>query len=360
MSDDSPPTPPPPSEIILYQTEDGRTRVECRFADETIWLTQALIAELYGKDVRTISEHLRNIYDEGELEPGATLRSFRIVRPEGDRQVARAIDHYCLPAILAVGYRVRSPRGTQFRQWATARLAEFLLKGFVIDDQRLKHPAVPGSGVPDYFDELLERIRDIRASEARMYLRLRDILALAADYDPKDADCREFFAVVQNKLLYAVTGHTAPELIDQRAKAEEPNMGLTSWKGGRVTKTDTTVSKNYLHDEEIGPLNRLVVMFLDYAEDQAERRKQVHLSDWRERLDSFLTFNDRPILSDAGKVSREAANRRAEAVYQQFAEHRRRAAEEDGLRALEDQAKKRSPRPRKPETDDENLDGAGN
>lgn len=346
---------PPPSEIILYQTEDGRTRVECRFADETIWLTQALIAELFGITVPTVNEHLKGIYEDGELDRRATLRSFRIVRTEGNRQVARQIDHYNLDAILAVGYRVRSARGTQFRQWATAKLSEYLVKGFVMDDERLKHP--PGPGVPDYFDELLDRIRDIRASEARMYLRLRDILALAADYDPKDADCREFFAIVQNKLLYAVTGKTAPELIASRAEAEKPNMGLTTWKGGRVAKADVTVSKNYLKDEEIGPLNRLVVMFLDYAEDQAERRRQVFLSDWREKLDGFLSFNDRPILRDAGKVSRESANEKAQQAYEQFAERRRLAAEAEGLRELEDQAKKLPPRPRpRPRKNDETND----
>ena len=201
----------PRSEIILYQTDDGRTRIQCRFENETIWLTQALIAELFQKDVRTINEHLGNIYDEGELEREATLRKFRIVRTEGVREVARNIEHYSLSAILAVGYRVRSVRGTQFRQWATARLSEYLVKGFTMDDERLKNP--PGPGVPDYFDELLERIRDIRASEKRMYLRVREILALAADYSPTEPETQLFFKTVQNKLHFAVTGKTAPELI---------------------------------------------------------------------------------------------------------------------------------------------------
>lgn len=220
----------PRSSLVLYQTEDGRTRVQCRFEGETIWLTQALMAELFQVSVPTINEHLRGLFSEGEVDPTATIRNFRMVRTEGARQVAREIEHYSLPAILAVGYRVRSPRGTQFRQWATARLTEFLVKGFAMDDERLKHP--PGAGVPDYFDELLARIRDIRASEARMYLRLRDLLALAADYRASDADTTKLFQIVQNKLHHAVTGMTAPELITARADATLPNMGLTTWKGG--------------------------------------------------------------------------------------------------------------------------------
>ncbi len=199
-----------PGEILLYQTEDGRTRVECRFADELLWMSQALIAELFQKDVRTINEHLKNIFRDGELEPEATIRKFRIVRREGTREVAREIEHYNLDAILAVGYRVRSPRGVQFRQWATERLGQYLLKGFVMDDDRLKHPPVPGLGVPDYFDELLERIRDIRASEARMYLRVREIFALAADYDRRSDDTRTFFQIMQIKLHYAASRLSSP------------------------------------------------------------------------------------------------------------------------------------------------------
>jgi len=226
----------PVGEILLYQTEDGRTRVECRFADESLWMSQALMAGLFQKDVRTINEHLKNIYREGELESGATIRKFRIVRREATREVARHIEHYNLDAILAVGYRVRSPRGTQFRRWATERLREYLVKGFTMDDERLKQPPAPGLGIPDYFDELLERIRDIRASEARMYLRVREIFALAADYDPARKDTTTFFQIMQNKLHFAATGMTAAELIAARADHAEPNMGLTSWKGGRVVK----------------------------------------------------------------------------------------------------------------------------
>jgi hypothetical protein len=210
-----PDSPQSQSDIVLYQTEDGRTRIQCRFVNATVWLTQALIAELFEKDVRTVNEHLVNIFEEGELSREATIRRFRIVRLEGTREVARNVEHYSLPAILAVGYRVRSPRGTQFRQWATARLGEYLVKGFTVDDERLKNP--PGKGHVDYFDELLERIRDIRASERRVYLRVREILALAADYSPSEPETQVFFQTVQNKLHFAATGKTAPELIAERA-----------------------------------------------------------------------------------------------------------------------------------------------
>lgn len=220
--------PAPLGEIVLYQTDDGRTRVECRFADETLWLSQALISDLFQKDVRTINEHLQNIYEEGELDSGPTIRTFRIVRREGQRDVARLVEHYSLDAILAIGYRVRSERGTQFRRWATERLREYLVKGFTMDDERLKNPPVDGSGVPDYFDELLERIRDIRASERRMYLRVREIFALAGDYDPKNPEVTVFYQTIQNKLHFAVSGKTAAELIAGRASHEKPNMGLTT------------------------------------------------------------------------------------------------------------------------------------
>ena len=329
-------------EFLLYQAEDGTARVECRFQNETIWLTQALMAELFQKDVRTINEHLVNIYEEGEVSREATIRKFRIVRLEGAREVVREVEHYNLDAILAVGYRVRSPRGTQFRQWATARLSEYLVKGFVLDDERLKNP--PGPGVPDYFSQVVERIRDIRASERRMYLRVREILALAADYDPKDEETAVFFQTAQNKLHFAVTGKTAPELIATRADAGRANMGLTSWKGAAVRKGDVTVAKNYLGEEEITALNRIVTMFLDYAEDQAERRKQIFLRDWREKLDEFLRFNERDVLPDAGRVSREEADRKAHAEYETFAAQQRALAEQAGeeaaMKALEASVKK--------------------
>jgi hypothetical protein len=327
----------PQSSILLYRTEDGRTRIQCRFEDETIWLTQAQIAELFDKDVRTVNEHLVNVFDEGELDRGATIRKFRIVRLEGSRTVERDLDHFRLEAILAVGYRVRSSRGTQFRQWATARLSEYLVKGFTMDDERLKNPA--GPGLPDYFDELLERIRDIRASEQRMYLRVREIFALASDYSPNEAETHRVFQIIQNKLHFAVTGRTAPELIAERANATEPNMGLSSWKSGAVRKSDVTVAKNYLHGEEIEELNRIVVMFLDFAEDQARRRQQIFLRDWQTRLDEFLRFNDRNVLPDAGSVTRAEADEKAQREYDDFAQrrrtHRELLAEAEALREIE-------------------------
>jgi hypothetical protein len=326
------------SEFILYQTEDGATRIECRFENETVWLTQALMAELFQTTIPNINLHLKAIYRDGELKEPATIKEYLMVRSEGKRQVKRRVRYYSLDAILAVGFRVRSPRGTQFRQWATARLGEYLVKGFVMDDERLKNPRRPDT--PDYFDELLERIRDIRASEGRMYLRLREILALAADYSPKDADTQVFFQTVQNKLHFAVTGQTAPELIAGRADAAKPNMGLTSWRGAVVRKADVTVAKNYLQADEIDGLNRLVGMFLDYAEDQAKRRKQVFIRDWRERLDSFLQFNERRVLPNAGKVTREDADERAQTAYAVFEKRRRTALEDAGegeiTRQLED------------------------
>jgi hypothetical protein len=333
--------PTPASDLILYQSEDGKTRIQCRFEDESIWLTQAQIAELYEKDVKTINEHLLNIYEDKELDEDSTIRKFRIVRFEGKREVAREISHYSLQAILAVGFRVRSKRGTQFRQWANERLSEYLVKGFAMDDQRLKEPVT--SGLPDYFDELLERIRDIRASEQRLYLRVKDILALAADYQPSDSETQKMFQTVQNKLHFAVTGLTAPEIIANRVNPELPNMGLTSWKGARVLKGDVKVAKNYLTEKEIKELNRIVGMFLDYAEDQAQRRKQVFLKDWPERLDAFLSFNDRDVLPGLGSISRDAAEQQAFAAYDQFNERRRLVAEDQGaldaMAALEDAAR---------------------
>ena len=335
------PTEPPASSLILYQTEDGRTRLECRLADATLWLTQAQMAELFQTTVQNIELHLRHLYAEAELAPEATIKSYLIVRQEGKRSVSRPIQHYSLPAVLAVGFRVRSPRGTQFRQWATARLEEYLRKGFVLDDERLRAP--PGPDMPDYFDELLERIRDIRASEARVYLRVRDIIALAADYTPGAEETQAMFQAVQNKLHFAATGQTAPELIASRANAALPNMGLTHWKAGAVRKGDTTVAKNYLSAEEISELNRIVVMFLDFAEDQARRRKQIFLKDWAARLDDFLRFNDRAVLPNAGRVSRQAADRKAAEEFEKFAARRRAQLEAEGavdaLRDLEEAAK---------------------
>jgi hypothetical protein len=338
--------PLPNSEIILYQTEDGRTRVQCRFENETVWLTQKLMGELFGKDVRTINEHIQNVFAEGELVADSVIRKFRITAADGKSYETQ---HYNLEVIIAVGYRVKSPRGTQFRQWATARLSEYLLKGFTMDDERLKNP--PGKGQIDYFDELLERIRDIRSSERRVYLRVREILALAADYEPTEPETQVFFQTIQNKLHFAATGKTAAELIAERADAEQPNMGLMAWRTGVVRKGDVTIAKNYLREDEIEELNRIVVMFLDFAEDQARRKKQIFLRNWVARLHDFLNLNERAILPDAGKVSREQAHQLAEAEYERFAARRRAALEAQGeadLLGLLDAEVKKLPKPKKP------------
>jgi len=320
----------PGGEFLLYQTEDGQTRVECRFSDETLWLPQAGMAELFQTTPQNITLHLKALYAEGEISSAATCKEYLQVRPEGVRQVSRTVKYYSLSAILAVGYRVRSVRGTQFRRWATEQLGEYLLKGFVMDDERLKNPPVAGSAVPDYFEQMLERIRDIRASERRMYLRVREIFALAADYEPSLPETSLFFRIIQNKLHFAVTGKTAAELIAERANAAEPNMGLSTWHGQRVTKADVTIAKNYLHETEITELNRIVTMWLDFSEDQALRRKQIFLKDWETKLDAFLNFNERQVLKHTGSISKKAADVRAQSEYDQFAAQRRTLLESEG------------------------------
>ena len=319
-------------ELILYQTEDGQTKLEVRLERETVWLTQNLVAELFQTTKQNVSLHLKNIYEEGELTREATVKDYLTVRQEGSRQVKRSVEFYNLPAILAVGYRVRSPRGTQFRRWATERLNEYLVKGFVMDDERLKQGVNIGA---DYFDELLERIRDIRASEKRFYQKIRDIYKLAVDYDPKAEETIEFFKIVQNKLHFAITGRTAAELIAERADASKPNMGMTSWRGAKVRRADVTVAKNYLNPEEMGQLNRIVTMYLDHAEDQAQRHRQIFMRDWREKLNAFLKFNERDILEHSGNVAKEVADRLAFEHYERFDQHRftqdaeREAVEDD-------------------------------
>ena len=328
----------PGGEVLLYQTEDGRTRIECRFEDETAWLTQAQMAELFQTTSQNITLHLKDIYAQAEQTEEATCKTYLQVRLEGGRRVQRQVRHYRLEVVLAVGFRVRSHRGTQFRQWATARLQEYLHKGFALDDQRLKNP--PGPGVPDYFDELLERIRDIRASEKRMYLKVRDIFALAADYQPDTAETQQFFQIIQNKLHWAATGKTAAELIAERADHGQPNMGLTSWKGVKVRKTDVTVAKNYLRQHEIEELNRVVTMYLDYAEDQARRRNVLYMRDWREKLDAFLKFNERDILTNPGRVAKDVADRLALEQYGRFHARRLAAAAQADERAFDEAVKK--------------------
>lgn len=335
----------PQSDLILYQTEDGRTRIQCRFEDETVWLAQQQMADLFQTTKQNVSLHVLNIFKEGELQADSVVKESLTTAADGKNYRTKL---YNLDVIISVGYRVKSRRGTQFRIWATQRLREYLVKGFTMDDERLKNP--PGKGQVDYFDELLERIRDIRASERRVYLRVREILALAADYDPSEAETQVFFQTIQNKLHFAATGRTAPELILERADASQPNMGLTTWHGGVVRKGDVTVAKNYLREDEIEELNRLVVMFLDFAEDQARRRKQIFLQNWVTRLHDFLNLNEREILPDAGSVSREQAQRQAEEQYEAFAARRRAALEAQGeqdLLTLLDAEVKKVPRTRK-------------
>jgi len=334
----------PDTGIILYQTEDGKSRIHVRMQDGTVWLNQRLLAELYLVSVRTISEHIINIYSDHELSPEATIRKFRIVQTEGNRRVERLVDFYSLEMILSIGYRVRSHRGVQFRRWATERLREYLVKGFVLDDERLKGEQASGQ---DYFDELLERIRDIRASEKRFYQKVKDIYTLSIDYDSQAESTQEFFKIVQNKLHWAITGHTAAELISERADASKPNMGLTAWKGAKVRQSDVLIAKNYLLADEVGRLNRLVSMWLDYAEDQATLRKPVYMKDWQEKLDSFLQFNERAILEHSGRISMEEARRLALEQYQMFRPQRVAEGDSQAEKEFEEEVKRMLSRGRK-------------
>ncbi len=323
----------PQGEFVLFRSEDGQTRVECRFESDTLWLSQAEIANLYQVTPQAITQHIKAVYEEGELVQNSTCKSFLQVRQEGNRQVNRNTLHYNLSMILAIGYRVRSVRGTQFRQWATQTLEQYLIKGFVMDDERLKNPPIGQSVVPDYFDEMLERIRDIRASERRVYLRVKEIFTMAADYEPSNKETTRFFQSIQNKLHFACTGMTAAELIASRADASQPDMGLTSYKFDEVRKTDVTVAKNYLRENELKELNRIVNMWLDFAEDQALRRKQVFLQDWDTKLDQFLSFNDREVLQGAGGISKKTADEKAKEIFDIYAQKRRRLKETEGARA---------------------------
>jgi len=311
------------SQILFYQAEDGTSRVEVRLEEGTVWLTQALIAELYQSTKQNISLHIRNIFVDRELDEESVVKEY--LTTASDNKAYRT-KYYNLDMILAIGYRVRSHRGTQFRRWATERLSEYLTKGFILDDERLKDGRNIGA---DYFDELLERIRDIRASEKRFYQKVKDIYTLAIDYDPNAETTIEFFKIVQNKLHWAITGCTAAEIIAERADAGKPNMGLTSWKGAKVRKGDVIVAKNYLNETEIRNLNRIITMYLDYAEIQAERKQPVYTSEWKEKLDAFLTFNEQEILHDSGSVSMEIAQRLAVEEYDKFST--RRIAEESLL-----------------------------
>lgn len=314
------------NDLILYTSDDGQTRLNLRVEAETVWLSQLQIAELFQTTKQNISLHAKNIFEDNELSEEATVKESLTVQAEGGRQVRRRITHYNLDLILAIGYRVRSPRGVQFRRWASTHLKEFLIKGFVMDDERLKDP-----GGWDYFDELLERIRDIRASEKRFYQKVRDLFALSSDYQAREQETQLFFAEVQNKLLYATTQHTAAELILERANPDAPNMALTSWKGARVRKADVIVAKNYLDSDEIDTLNRLVVIFLEQAELRVKQQKDLTLDYWRNNVDKMLAFNDRPVLDGAGSISRNQMEKVAFQRFEDFDQKRRsdEAAEAD-------------------------------
>jgi hypothetical protein len=309
--------PPSSSELVLYQTEDGRTRIQCRFEDGTLWLTQAQIAELFQTTPQNITLHLKAIFAEGELVEEATCKEYLQVRQEGPRAVRRSLRHYNLAAILAVGFRVRSHRGTQFRQWAIERLDEYLVKGFTMDDERLENP--PGPGHVDYFDELLERIREIRASERRFYQKVLDIYATSVDYKPDTELSRRFFATVQNKMHWATHGHTAAEIIHERADATRPFMGMhTTRPGGVIRKADAAVAKNYLTEDELQVLHRIVGLYIEYAELQALQRKPMTMRDWIAKLDELLRVSGRDLLDHAGKVPADAARAKAEREYDRY------------------------------------------
>lgn len=317
--------------FLLYTSNQGDIRVDVALEEETVWLSQKAMANLFGVSKKTISEHLINIYDTVELEKTTTVRNFRTVQQEGDREVTRNIEYYNLDAIISVGYRVNSVEATQFRKWATKTLREFLIKGFAIDDERLKQGKTLFG--KDYFDELLERVREIRASERRFYQKITDIYAEASiDYDPSAEITRTFYKTVQNKLHWAITGNTAAELIKERADSKKPNMGLKTWKKapkGKVLKSDVSVAKNYLKEKELSGLNRIVSMYLEYAENQAERQMTMTMQDWVDKLDAFLNFNEYEILKNAGKVSAKVAKKLAEDEYEKFRPIQDKAFESD-------------------------------
>ena len=309
---------PQQSQFLIYQTEDGRVKIDVRFEDESVWLTQQMMADLFQTSRPNITLHIGNIYEEGELQPEATRKEFLLVRQEGARQVRRQLEYYNLDMIISVGYRVKSQVATRFRIWATQQLREFIVKGFVLDDERLKNPALPF----DYFEELLRRIQDIRTSERRFYQKITDIYATSVDYDPTTEESITFFKTVQNKLHWAVTGQTAAELIRNRADSARPYMGLTTWRGAKVRKQDVGIAKNYLNEEELHTLNNLVEQYLLFAERQASRRTPMHMANWIARLDAFLELNEGNILIHAGKISHELALAHAEQEYDKFDQQR--------------------------------------
>lgn len=333
------------NDLILYTTEDGRSQIKLRAQEQTVWLTQLEMAELFDATKQNISLHLKNVFKDGELDPAATVKESLTVQIEGSRKVQRPVILYNLDAILAVGYRVRSPRGVQFRRWASTVLKEFLTKGFVMDDERLKNP----DGRPDYFDEMLARIRDIRASEKRFYQKVRDLFALSSDYDTTDKTTQVFFATVQNLLIFAVTRQTAAELITARANPADPYFGLLAWKGDKVRKADVVVAKNYLTEDEIDTLNRLVVIFLETAELRAKSKQETRMAFWKQNVDQIITSNGFPLLTHAGTVSHEQMEARTGELYRKFDQNRKRQEalqadqqDEADLSALEAKLKRRA------------------
>jgi hypothetical protein len=321
--------------ILIYKSEKGDIKIDVYFADGELWLTQKALSELYQVSVPTINEHIKNIIEEGELDAEATIRNFLIVQTEGQRQVHREVQHLGFQMVLAVGYRVRSRIGMHFRNWASRILTEYTQKGFVMNDERLKNPKPFGV---DYFDELLERIRDIRASEKRFYEKIKAIYATSVDYEAQDEKAKLFFKTVQNKMHYSIHGHTAAEIIALRADSSKDNMGLTSFKGAIVRKGDIDVAKNYLAEDEIKALNRVVTMYLDFAEDQASQHIPMYMADWEEKLNNFLKFTGRKVLDNAGNVSAEEALRIAGREYELYDQNRKQL--DSDIDALVNKAKR--------------------
>jgi len=313
------------TQIIIYQTESGDTKLEVRLENETVWLSQKLMAALFQTTVANINIHLKNIFEEGELIESATIKDFLIVRLEGKREVNRTIEYYNLDAIISVGYRIKSKVATRFRQWATQHIKEYIVKGFVMDDERLKNP----NQQFDYFEELIRRIQDIRTSERRFYQKITDIYTTSVDYDPTLEMSVLFFQTVQNKMHWAITGQTAAEIISERANSKQPNMGLTNWKRNKPRKHDVVIAKNYLSEDELLALNNLAEQYLIFAEGQAIRKKTMHMKDWIEKLDGFLTLNDRQILTNAGKISHQLAVDMAEIEYEKFNKNHINSIESD-------------------------------
>lgn len=316
MSSNLPINPENSGELLLYQTEDGLTRVEAKMVNESVWLSLNQMAEMFQRDKSVISRHISNIFEEGELSTGATVTKFATVQTEGDRQVQREVDYYNLDVIISVGYRVKSHRGTQFRIWATQRLREYIIKGFALDDERLKQ-----AGGGNYFDELLARIRDIRSSEKVFWKKVLDIYATSIDYDPNVEMSQQFFKIVQNKMHWAAHGHTAAEIIKSRADASKPNMGMMTWAKEKPKRTDAPVAKNYLNEDELDTLNRIVSFYLEFAELQAKNRRAMHMQDWISKLDDFLRLSERDLLTHAGTVSHEYALEHANAEFDKFKQH---------------------------------------